>query len=122
MLSSSSLVTDSSDRGASVLRGCGSRQLAYGARGMQVSTPLPPQLFLDGADDHGGNVDAGGGLDPLEAGGGIHLQQQRPLGGADQVDAGDPQVHGLGGLDGDAPLLGGDLHQGGAAPLVEVGA
>ncbi len=83
---------------------------------------LAAALELEKLDDLARHVLAGGGFHPLQTGGGVHLQHQRPAGRAQYVYASHIQPHDLGGLHRGSPLLRGDLDRlCGAAP-VQVGA
>ena len=73
------------------------------------------------ADHLAGQIQAGGGLDPLESRAGVDLQQQGAAAGAQDVDAGHIEAQGLAGLDGHLLLRPIQLHRPGRSPLVQVG-
>ena len=78
-------------------------------------------VVFDVVDDFLGDVAAGDALD-AETWGGVDFEDKRAAAGAHEVDAGDVETHGAGGLDGDAALLGGELDAGAFAAFVEVAA
>jgi hypothetical protein len=79
-------------------------------------------VLVDEVDHLARDVDAGGLLDALQAGGGVDLDDHRAVVGAHQVHPGDVQPEDLGRALGGGALLGGELHAGGRAAPVDVGA
>src|ERR1700688_366066 len=63
-------------------------------------TRIPVRSVLDDEVDHGArDIDAGGGLDALEAGRAVDLEHHRALARGDHVDAGDIESEHLGSVD-----------------------
>src|SRR5665647_1467901 len=75
-------------------------------------------VLLEKIDDEAGNIDAGRPLDAFQAGRGIDLHDQRPMAGADHIDAADVEAERRRRAGGHLLFLVGklDLH-GGSAPM-----
>src|SRR5690606_11423273 len=71
-------------------------------------------------DHHTSDVLTARFFNTLKSWGGVHLQQEWPAPGTDDVHAGHAQAHGLGCPDCQTSLIGSDLDHAGAAPLVQV--
>ena len=78
-------------------------------------------VVFDVFDDFFGDVAAGDAFD-AEARGGVDFKDEGSAGGAHDVDAGDVEAHGLGGVDGDFLFGFGEFDAGAFATFVEVGA
>jgi hypothetical protein len=66
---------------------------------LAVAVAVALVAALEELDDRVGDVDAGGLLDALEAGGGVDLEDDGAVVGAEDVDAGDLEAEDLGGVD-----------------------
>ncbi|MOA03559.1 hypothetical protein D3C78_1230710 [compost metagenome] len=83
---------------------------------------LATRLELQKIDDLARHILAGGGFDPLQTRGGVHLQYQGATGTAQDIHPGHVQPHDLGGLHRCRPLFRGDLDGRRLAATVQVGA